>query len=104
MKCLYYELWNPAIMMCTRILEYVLKTHILQDLKIKRDITSIGQCIEILKNENYNPDFLELLNQLRDLRNDAMHCTKRYKKPKAMEIFNQVMGITAWIYNMTVEK
>jgi hypothetical protein len=103
LNCLYYELWNPTVLMCARILESSLKTHIEIDLKRDDGINNIGQCIEILRAEKYNQPFLELLEELRNLRNDAMHGTKRFGAAESLRIAKKVLHIVGWIFNIPVE-
>ena len=98
--CMYYELWNPTVLMSARILENQLKVHIYTDLHIEDDLQSIGACINIMKKANYPFEFISMIDELRDLRNEAMHGEARFGSDEAMNIAKKVLKILAWIYNI----
>ncbi len=100
LRCLACNLWTASVLMSARIFENELKTHINADLKINKDLRNIGECIDELENVNYPSNFLDQLDELRELRNDAMHGQKRFSSEDSIIIFKKVLNIITWIYNI----
>lgn len=98
--CVKFEFWTATVLMSLRILETQLKDHIYSDLGISKDLQNIGKCIKIFQNHNYSTEFISLLKELKDLRNDAMHGEKRFGSSEAINILKKVLVIIAWIYNI----
>ena len=99
LDCYYYEQWTATSLMCFRIIERELKTHINCDLEIDENITSFFRCIEVLNEENYDQDFLDKLDEIRELRNLGMHGEKRFSPDDAKYLVRNAFFIVSWIYN-----
>lgn len=97
--CFYYELWTATSLMCFRIIERELKTHINVDLEVEEDIMNWYRCIEILEDNNYNESFIEKLNEMRELRNLGMHGEKRFSSKDTIGLVRNAFFIVSWIYN-----
>lgn len=98
--CLSQELWTATVLMASRILEIELKTQIKIQSAKHYELADLGQCIRYLESVEYPPTFIELVESLRNLRNDAMHGNSRFSSESAMGIFKTVMKIVAWFYNL----
>ncbi len=97
--CISFELWTASVLMSARILESQLKAHIESDLNEKSPDT-IGGCIYLLKNKGYDKGFIEMLEELRELRNDAMHAERRFSPSDTLDIVKKVLIIVASIHNI----
>ncbi|NVM52639.1 MAG: hypothetical protein HWN66_02965 [Candidatus Helarchaeota archaeon] len=107
-KCMSYDLPNATVLIATRILEIQLKEHVTIDLDHEEEPQNIWNCIEVLmthafSGSKYPVEFLEQLQQLKGVRNDAMHGKKRFESQEAVVILQQVFTIVAWLYNLTGE-
>ena len=101
LTCLYQELWTALVLMSARMLESELKNHINVDLNIEKELNSIGECIKILEDEtNYEQGFLDILDELREIRNNGMHGAYRFSPKESMDTFRKVFQIILWIYNI----
>ncbi|MHA1381004.1 MAG: hypothetical protein ACTSRG_21765 [Candidatus Helarchaeota archaeon] len=104
-RCLENELWTATGLMSARILESELKTHVMDDLKADEEVVfNIGDCIKYMEeNTTYHEGFLEILNELRELRNEAMYGKYRFSPKLSMDTFRKVLQIITWIYNIILE-
>ncbi|MHA1428484.1 MAG: hypothetical protein ACTSQI_21070 [Candidatus Helarchaeota archaeon] len=98
-KCLKYKLWTAAVLMFARIYEIILKTHLKNDLDYQKDFRNIGKSIKELA-KHYPPELIAQLNDLRGLRNEAMHGKKRFSSKMAINIWHKVFSIVAGFYNL----
>jgi hypothetical protein len=98
--CIYNELWTATVLMSSRILETQLKEHITVDLGYEDEPRNIGECIDVLQEEDFSDNFIELLEKLRTIRNDGMHGETRYGVDTSLDIAQDVLDIVMWIYNI----
>jgi len=97
--CLQNQIWVPAVLMSARILETQLKIHIEEDLNEDLVPDNIGECIGILSRNQYSKSFIDMVDELRDLRNQAMHGETRFNSQQALKKKKKVLAITVWIFN-----
>ena len=100
LDCFYYELWTATSLMCFRILERVLKTHINCDLEVEDEINNFWQCIKTLEEYEYDAEFLQTLDTIRESRNLGMHGEKRFSPKDAKELVHKTFYLVSWIYNI----
>jgi hypothetical protein len=97
--CYSYELWTATLLMIYRVLEEVLRVHVVYDLQ-GSEVQNIGEIINVLENKNYNENFIKKLEYYKDERNDFMHGKKRASPKEAKEMLWYLMSIVLWIYNI----
>jgi len=98
--CFRLGLWTATSLMSFRLIEGELKIHIEDNLGIKKQISTLGECIDQLRTQGVNTEFLNSLDAVRQDRNDAMHANLRFSSEKAIQLFHLALWIVLWIYNI----
>jgi len=99
LRCVENSLWTASVLMSTRIFETELKKLLKSSVKGKVPET-IGGCINMLRKLNFSEGFISHLANIKDLRNEAMHGTRRFSSDEAINVCKNTLGLVAWIYNI----
>jgi hypothetical protein len=97
--CYSFKFWTATLLMVYRVLEEVLRVHIVYDLKDNFP-QNIGEIIDILRKKNYDENFLHNLELYKEDRNSFMHGKKRASPQEAKNMIRYLMSIVLWIYNI----
>lgn len=101
LACLVHELWTPAVMMTTRILEREFKG------RIKKDATdgggvprNLGEVTQFLSLVGFPENMLADFDALRRIRNRAMHGETRFDPTSALDVTKKTLAFVTILYNM----
>ncbi|GMO38153.1 MAG: hypothetical protein Ta2F_14270 [Termitinemataceae bacterium] len=97
--CYACEFWTATLLMIYRVLEESLRVHVEYDLK-EKEVKNIGEIIDILRQHDYNENFLKKLEYYKDERNSFMHGKKRASPNEAKNMLGYLMSIVLEIYNI----
>jgi hypothetical protein len=97
--CYSCEFWTATLLMVYRVLEEALRVHVEYDLQEKA-VQNLGEIIDILRNHDYNEDWLKDIENYKEERNNFMHGKKRASPVQAKNMIYQLMRIVLWIYNI----
>lgn len=95
----YYKLWTATSLMAYRIFEQVLKVHIHYDLK-EEPAKDITDAIQKLKKHKYDPSLINILDELKENRNNFMHGDTRASTQEAKQSIIKVITLTMNIHNI----
>lgn len=104
LSCLMRHLWTASVLMAARILESQLKLRIVEDLEIKREPRTISDCLTILTALRFPEWGQKFIDDLRDIRNKAMHSKTRFSSKKSIGTCQKVVFIVAMLYNTPITR
>ena len=93
------SLWTAASMMAFRILEDTARRTVYGDFDIDDAKMSLHQVLEELERV-FTGDLVECLQELRQLRNEAMHGEARFSRKRALEIVRISMFVVLMLYSL----
>nr|MDO8113056.1 DUF4145 domain-containing protein [Candidatus Sigynarchaeota archaeon] len=99
LDCLSYELWTACVVMSARILETIVRDYYAA--KIGEEVPiNFAQVIKGINSAGiFSAQFIQLLDELRELRNDAMHGERRFSPDESISTCKKVLAIVAFIAN-----
>lgn len=96
--CIKNELYSASNLLVFRILEYNLKFFVRYDMDFD-DPRNIGLCINKMKELNFDQQVIDLLDDLRQLRNEIMHTSKQFINDETINNIKKIFTIILWIHN-----
>ncbi len=101
LDCLFHELGTACVVISASVLESVVRDYCYDS--VKEEVPgNFSQVIDRLdKAGHFYSPFIELLNELRELRNEAMFGERRFSPAEAIATCKQVLAIVAFIANIT---
>ncbi len=96
--CIKNELYNASNLLAFRILEYNLKFFMRYDMDFNEP-RDIRLCINKMKEMNFNQQVIDLLDDLRQLRNETMHTSKQFESDETINNIKKIFTIILWIHN-----